>query len=883
MAQISTTIRRILQPILTFRRRPSSLSSDDIRELRLTFQARYLAFRRLIAANNRALAIMTDMEAKLKGTHPFGMSYIRACCTELSTQIFTIIQHLNTLAPDKYRDLLDVFASIKGKIQEELNSSTCAESELKGSTPLVVDLSAIDRNDADLVGPKMANLGEIRNHLGISVPEGFVITVEAFRIFVKEHGLQEEIARRIQSADRDDMDDLYRLSTWLQRAFLERPVPKVIQSEIYRHLKNLKEKIGHPLRLALRSSALGEDTGDVSFAGQYRSILNVSEDSIFDAYREVIASLYNLTAMTYRYRHGLLEDQIAMAVGCLAMVDALAGGVIYTRHPFGKGDEILIHATWGLPKAIVDGSGKFDEFLVSRTEPHRIIEKCIRDKERKYICFPDEGVCRFEVVGKERTQPSLTDDMVISLASMAMMVENHYGEHQDIEWAIDSTGRIVFLQTRPLRIRKDVVSLRDEIPDDSVLLHGGTTASSGIASGHVFFLKRNADLLRVPKGAVLVAAQALPIWASALQRASAVVTEEGSAVGHLAHVAREFGVPALFGVPDAMKVLKENQVITVDADRCVILEGVHEVPRLDSGPMSRPRMVGTPVHNLLIRVTSHIIPLNLLDPDSPQFHPRACRTYHDITRFCHEKAVLEMFRFGVDHAFPEKSSKRLVTDVPMQFWVLDLDGGFTEEVQGSNVSLDQIACRPMIALWEGMTAVPWEGPPPVDTRGFFAILHEATANPYFDPALSSPYAVKNYFMISRDFCSLQSRFGFHFSLVEAYVSERTRENYVSFRFKGGAANLRRRVMRTVFVGEILENYGFRTTVQEDSLFARIESYPEEIMLERLKIIGYLIIHTRQLDMVMNDPISVARYREKFLGDLSALQTAALQVPKKDQI
>jgi len=155
----------------------------------------------------------------------------------------------------------------------------------------------------------------------------------------------------------------------------------------------------------------------------------------------------------------------------------------------------------------------------------------------------------------------------------------------------------------------------------------------------------------------------------------------------------------------------------------------------------------------------------------------------------------------------------------------------------------------------------------MDGRGFMSIIAQASTNPHLEAAAHSSFAERNYFMVSRNYLCLSSRFGFHFCTVESLVGDRPQENYVSFQFKGGAAEFSRRRRRAEFVAEILEVRGFSCEVSEDASFARISAGPEEEMLTSLKVIGYMLMHTRQLDMIMHNEAMVQSYRQKILDDL----------------
>ena len=858
-------IRKLLQKGST----GTKLSPPDIAALRTDFQSRYHHFKLLLNANNKALEVMTELEEVLRGSHPFSMSFVRSRTTALSASVFQVMSHLNELAPKKYELLFERFKEIQTKLRPFIEMHG-----LENDGPPVLPLEEVTREMAPQTGAKAANLGEIAKRLHFPIPHGFIITTAAYQRFLQQKDLVPEIQRRIQAAGGESTDRMVALSASLQQLIIRSPVPSDLEQEIRKQYVLLEEKAGNGVRVAMRSSALGEDSPGLSFAGQYRSELNVSGEHLLEVYKEIIASKYSLQAMAYRLNRGIRDEDVAMGVACMAMIEAVAGGVAYSTNPGStKDNTILINAVWGLPKAVVDGSMPADLFIISRDSPLKILVKETARKEQKLVCSLDEGVRRLPTAPTETESPSLTDEQAVELGRMVLRVEELFGIPLDVEWALDKEGAIVLLQCRPL-LQSKTEGNHQDMPrnrekTDRVILNGGVSASPGAGAGPVFLVRKHIDLLRFPDGAVLAAAQALPQWAPLLNRAAALVTEQGGITGHLATVAREFGVPALFGLKNALTLLKNGDMVTVDANTRTVYEGrIHSL--LHKSKILPGSIQDSPVHQSLRGASQHIIPLHLLDPDAVEFSPAHCKTFHDITRFCHEKAVFEMFRFGKDHPYPERSSKQLYCDGPMQFWIINLDDGFTEEVTGHWILLENICSIPMLSLWQGMTAVPWEGPPPVDSKGFLSVLFQSTTNPALDPSTGRSYGIRNYFMISKNFCTLQSRFGFHFSTVEALVGERPLENYVSFQFKGGAADLRRRVFRAQFLSELLDHYGFRTEIRGDALFARMERYEQPFLEKRLRILGYLIIHTRQLDMIMANRASINHQRRKITADLRAI-------------
>lgn len=812
------------------------------------FRGHYRSFRSLLTANNNALELMAEIEQALTLGQPFGMAFVRGNCTAVSVNVYKMIQNLQALSGGKYPGLLVAFKEISTRIEEILERHPEAP-----AGDYILPLSGIGKNDTDLVGDKMANLGEAQNRVGLKVPPGFIVTSSATRFFMESTGLQDEINRLLKTVDLDDLESLYTTSAQIQRLISHGVIPAQLADQILENYDALGAAGAAGPLISMRSSAVEEDRINTSFAGQFRTQLNVNREFLLQTYKDIVASKYMSQAIVYRHQRGFRHQDVMMCVGCLVMVDAVVSGVMFSRSSRNpRSNWLEINAAPGLASQVVDGSARTDFFMVGREAPFKIIHQ-------KTVA-PD---------------PVLTEEQFGELVAAAVRLEDHFGTPQDIEWSIDRAGQVVILQSRPLARPVQIETANDngvtDAPDQSALLCGGLTASRGVASGPVFKVASNVDLLEFPRGAVLVVESPVSEWASLLGRAAAVISETGHGATHLAIVAREFGTPAIFSLKDAFGKLKNGDIVTVDATGFCVYEGRRE-DILEKTDPPRNLMAGSPIYNLLQEIMAQVVPLNLTDPGSPFFKSSQCKTLHDLTRFCHEKAVTEMFSFGESARFDARAAKQLVGETPFQWWVIDLDDGFRTgfDPKEKFISVDDIVSDPMLAIWEGMLARPWRGPPPVSMKGFGSILFRSTMNPSLDPAVRSSMAAKNYFLISKKFCNLNMRLGYHFTLVEAFLGSLLTENYVSFQFRGGAANRSRRFIRVLLLRDILKQYGFRVDVKDDALTARIEKMPKEYLIERLKVIGYLLIHTRQIDMAMGDQDMVDDYRQKIETDLAGI-------------
>jgi len=847
-------------------------SPDNI--IRSRFKTKYWNFKNLLSINNTILESMSKIELALKGTQRFSMEFIRGNCTSISVNIYKLIKKINDISDGRYETLYHTFADIQFRIDQILE-----EREKSVDGKLVLSIEDINTNSTTHTGSKMANLGEIMNMTDINVPHGFVITVSAYHLFLDHSDLQKNINQQLQSVDIENIKMLKMASSNIQKLIMQSSVPLELEAAIFDGYKRLQEKTEKDVKVSMRSSALGEDSQDFSFAGQYHTELNVGFKTLIDSYKKIISSKYSIQAITYRFNNGLLDEDIIMCVGCMAMVEAISSGVMYSKDPDDiYNDIVVINAVPGLGKAAVEGSVSPDLFVVSKEQTFQLLKKEIHVKDQKIVFFSNKELHIIELSDPDKYGPAITDKQAYSLAKQAVMLENHFNTPQDIEWAIEKDGMIRILQSRPL---KQLKKEDNEFIDNSLsikvnnqtILSGGVAASPGVAFGPAFIVNTAEKIYNFPAGAVLVAKNSLPNLATILNRAAAVVTDHGGIAGHLATVSREFGIPALFGTFTATQNIKNKTIITVDTYSRKVYEGKAEA-LLKKFPAKRISSIkGSPVYITLEKILKQITPLNLTDPKGSNFTPEGCLTYHDITRFCHEMAITEMFDSGTNNN-QIKAGKRLVVDVPTQWWIIDLGDGFKGSIEKDTVRLENIASAPMLSLWEGMMAVKWDGPPSIDAGGFMSIMVQSTMNRDLCASGRSIYSQNNCAIISKNFCNFSCRCGYHYLVAQTFVSDQSRENYIKFCFKGGAADQNRKFLRMKLIEEILIKYDFQVEICEDYMNATIVGYDQSSTIKRLKMLGYLTMHTRQLDMIMNNPARVAYYKKKILKDISFLIPAS---------
>ena len=437
------------------------------------------------------------------------------------------------------------------------------------------------------VGGKNASLGEMYNQLnpmGITIPNGFALTAEAYRLFRKSNNLEKPLNDLLLSLDTKQYSNLSVIGEKARALILSATIPEEIRIEIDAAYQSLSEqcKINN-LDVAVRSSATSEDLPTASFAGQMQSFLNINGTTqLLDAIHRCFVSLFTDRAIKYRHDMGFAKLDIAISVGVQQMVrsDKASSGVAFTIDPdSGFENTIIINSIWGLGENIVQGNVTPDEWIVFKPtlenkELNPILKRHCGRKEFTMIyskkskdTSAENTIVNKDTSIKKQNQFSLTDAEVIQLSQWCHKIEKHYKKAMDIEWAKDGmNNQLYIVQARPETVQgKRNKQVREiyKLNEKGKLLTQGIALGDKIASGKARILNNPQEGNQLLEGEILVTDLTNPDWDPIMKRASAIITNKGGRTSHAAIVARELGIVAVVGCGDATSAIKNGQEITV--------------------------------------------------------------------------------------------------------------------------------------------------------------------------------------------------------------------------------------------------------------------------------------------------------------------------------
>ncbi|GEM89571.1 phosphoenolpyruvate synthase [Oceanithermus desulfurans] len=476
--------------------------------------------------------------------------------------------------------------------------------------------SEVGIHDVPLVGGKNASLGEMLRTLGevgVRVPDGFAVTAEAYRYYLRSAGLEDKIRALLDGWDRSDPADLIRRARRIRNMIVRAECPEDLRREIAEAYAELSRKYGtDEVDVAVRSSATAEDLPTASFAGQQDTYLMVhGEAELLLSVRRAFASLFTARAISYREDMGFDHFKVALSVGVQKMVrsDLASSGVIFTLDTeTGFRDVVLVTSIWGLGENIVQGRVVPDEFYVHKPTLRKgfpsLVWKKLGAKEFKLVY--DEQKQRLSnqpTPRDERERFSLEPDEVLQLARWAVAIEDHYSKvhgeptPMDIEWAKDGlSGELFIVQARPETVhsqRKGLKFTVYELKEKGKVLVRGLAVGEKIASGKVRVITDPNKMDEFQPGEVLVTTITDPDWEPIMKEAAAIVTDRGGRTSHAAIVARELGIPAVVGSENATRVLRTGQEVTVscaEGEDGRVYEGrlAFEVHEVDPETLPKP-------------------------------------------------------------------------------------------------------------------------------------------------------------------------------------------------------------------------------------------------------------------------------------------------------
>ncbi len=564
-----------------------------------------------------------------------------------------------------------------------------------GNRPYILWFDEVGLDDLPLVGGKNASLGEMRRELtkqGVSVPNGFAVTVNAYHSFLDEGivpewhemgqpNVRESIREILSTLDVEDVENLSERGSRVRRLLYGLEFPKEIVGEIVKAYRALCKEYGEDTDVAVRSSATAEDLPSASFAGQQETYLNIrGEYALVQACKRCFASLFTNRAISYRAHRGFDHFQVALSIGIQKMVrsDKACSGVMFTIDTeSGFPHVVYITGSYGLGENIVQGVINPDEFYVFKPCIQKdfkpIIQKTLGSKEIKMIYMVEgEGSTKnVPVSALEKSNFILSDEEIILLAQWGVSIEEHYskkaGYHMpmDIEWAKDGiTQQLFVLQARPETVKsqgeKNVLETY-MLKEKGEVLVIGKSVGEKIGAGPINIISSAKEIERFKKGEVLVTQMTDPDWEPIMKIAAGIVTDRGGRTCHAAIISRELGVPCVVGTGTGSEILGDYRSATVccaQGETGLVYEGIldYEVKRFDMEHLEKPHTrimmnVGNPDNAFHLSFIPNdgvgLARVEFIINNFIKIHPMAL-VHFDLLKDDHDKKAIEQLTIGYE-------------------------------------------------------------------------------------------------------------------------------------------------------------------------------------------------------------------------------------------
>lgn len=814
-------------------RRSSKSTTSEINIWRV--KALFNNFRKILQLNTIIFENMAEMDRSLGGEFIFDKNYLEQAVRTIASNVHHVTYNLNALTNNSFIPLYDRYQAIRIILDDIL-----AGNDLSIDCPPVLAFGSLNWEIEPLVGIEFICLAELRHHPVIQMIDGFIITANG--------------TQTLCGSAEDGLDTS------------SESTQKELQKSVLYNFSLLHQRRGS-WRFSICATQTNNDAGEVANFGEFLletihgkkdahilelnlpnqtnntkpSAVNASSSTAPDLYQGLIQIVEKLRERAQQHNP---DSPPRFAVLVRSCPPVAVHGAVVTRT-----DSLSSAPLLSVTAHLSEDTEIKDIYHLRRLYPFDLFSSNIAPKPAGHV-FAD-GRMSSALTGRNRDlrrgSALLAVKDIKALAETAMTLERIMGIPVIMHWEWLRDEEFVITRLFPYLEKPEEPTgkeLDDELQAATVLCRGGRVVQSGVAAGIVVHVTDDTEVTDFPLGAVAVAPMATPQLTPILHRAAAILTEHGNPVGHLATVARELSLPALFGVANVLEKLPQGTHITVDAGLMTVYQGTLNA-MLQLGNSDLHFSPVDPEYRLLRRLLRYITPLNVINPDTPQFCAEGCQSFHDIIHFCHEMAVDELAHF--QERRPGLSGITTATmhlDVPMEIHLLDIGGGMRPST-GSQPQPADVSSEPFAVFLDGLLH-PRARQDELPTLGLRDIISSIPRTSGIISSSPSDLG-KNLAILSQDYLNLSLHLGYHFNVIDAHLSDDRHRNYIYFRFIGGLADATRRARRAHLIRDVLKAMDFKVSCKDDLVVGRIKFERKENLRASLFVLGALTAFTRQRD------------------------------------